>query len=135
MRGRIHRDHGFSIFELTFVVVIIGILVAMAIPLYVSSRAQTENKACFANQRILEGAVMTWVTSGAGRSESDLTGVVDGAHPIVVNNIVGSAPTCPSASTPADPVNPTVAEGAYTFSANGTIEDCPHGPLGAHGHY
>lgn len=135
MGDRIQTDRGFSLMELMFVVAVIGVLVAMAVPLYVSSKAQSERKACYSNQRILEGAVMTWLSTGTGRETADLAGVVDAAHPIVVDNIVGDAPTCPSAPAPADPDNPTVAEGAYTFQADGRLEPCQHGGLGPHGNF
>jgi prepilin-type N-terminal cleavage/methylation domain-containing protein len=129
------HDHGFSMLELMAVVAIIGIIVAMAVPVYVSSVSRVEKRTCFANQRTLEGAAEIWLGSDPDRSRSSLAGVVDGSHPIVVENIVGHAPRCPSAPKPVDVANPTQAEGAYVFTAAGTLEPCPFGALGAHGKY
>jgi type IV pilus assembly protein PilA len=128
-------ERGFTTVELMIVVLIIGILMALALPVYRRARAQSSWRTCLANQRVLEGAATTWLGLGQHRDLADLAGVVDGAHPVVVDHVVGSPPTCPSAPSPADPDNPTSAEGAYTFNADGTVQSCPHGDLGAHGHY
>jgi len=129
------HTEGFSVLELMVVLAIISILVAMAVPLYVSTRAQADQKTCYSNQRILDGAAMTWVASAVSRSVTDLGGVVNASHPIVVNHIVGHAPACTAAPTPADLQDPTAAEGAYTYASDGTLEPCMFGALGAHGTY
>lgn len=117
------------------VVLIIGVLVAMAIPLYISARGRSEQTVCFSNQQTLERAVEVYLGADPTRSRGDLVGIVTAAHPVVVENIVGRPPRCPSAPKPVDASSPTVAEGAYTYTATGTIEPCTHGALGPHGHY
>lgn len=48
---------GFRLVELMIVIMVIGILAAMAIPNFRKAREQSRHKACYANQRVLMGAV------------------------------------------------------------------------------
>ncbi len=54
-----HKDEGFTLIELMVVVLIIGILVAIAVPVFFQARANAEQKTCWANQRTIDGAIQT----------------------------------------------------------------------------
>lgn len=133
--GTGRSEKGFTVIELMVVVLILGILIAISIPVYVSASSQASLRTCFQNQRTLEGGVNTWLTLGESRQLADLVGPVDSSNPVIVDHIVGVPPRCPSGATPSDPDNPTVAEGGYVFTATGDIQPCPNGRLGPHGHY
>ncbi len=60
MRKMINKK-GFSLVELMIVVVIMGILVAVAIPLYNAVTGNAEANTCGSNQRMVRGAFANWV--------------------------------------------------------------------------
>lgn len=67
MRNSLNKK-GFSLVELMIVVVIMGILVAVAIPLYDAITDNAKAKTCGSNQRIIRGAFSNWVLSDANNN-------------------------------------------------------------------
>ncbi|HPF45140.1 MAG TPA: prepilin-type N-terminal cleavage/methylation domain-containing protein, partial [Syntrophomonadaceae bacterium] len=59
MRSKMQNQKGFTLVELMVVVVILGILVAIAVPVYNSVTDRAERGAIEANLRTIDGAVMS----------------------------------------------------------------------------
>lgn len=103
---RLKKEEGFTLVELMVVIVIIGILVAIAVPMYNRSQAEAQNRACQANLRIIDGAISQWlVVNGktVDQAKSDLAGTgektLDANHPLVKDGFLQSAPKCPQDGT------------------------------------
>ncbi|MDP2182436.1 MAG: prepilin-type N-terminal cleavage/methylation domain-containing protein [Actinomycetota bacterium] len=102
---KFRKDEGFTLVELMVVVLIIGILVAIAIPVFNVARARAQERACFANQRTLEGAAQTFVADDVLNSLANLEAAAwktaasasAGAPPFIGRNgFVAAEPVCPT---------------------------------------
>ncbi len=134
-RSEVRADVGFTLIELTVVVALLALLILIAIPVYTSASDNAQKRTCFMNQHTLQRAAQIYLSLNQNNVAADLAGIVDDAHPVRAQHIVGSTPRCPAGKAPADSRNPTLAEGAYRFDASGTLEPCTRGIMGPHGSF
>jgi len=90
---------GFTLVELMVVVIILGILVAIAIPIYNNVTGDAQKKACAANERTLEGAVAMYQAANDGKMPNSLDALVQGGF-------IDAVPKCPVDGTTVYKLNP-----------------------------
>ena len=104
---------GFTLVEIMIVVLIIGVLLAIAVPNFIKARETSRTKSCVANLKQIDSAKEQWAmdnkkTSADTPTATDLYGT---------DKYVKSTPACPSSGT-------------YTIAAIGTAPTCNKGNNG-----
>jgi len=101
------RKGAFTLVEIMIVVLIIGILMAIAVPNFVKARESSRKNSCIANLKQTDSAKEQWAMdnkkdAGATVAYTDLVGAT---------SYMKSTPTCPSSGT-------------YTVAVIGTNPTC-----------
>jgi type IV pilus assembly protein PilA len=101
----LRKEQGFTLIELMVVVLIIGILVAIAIPVFQSTQNNARRRTCLANLRTMDGAIQQYnaesLEFAGGAAATDL-GQLTGST--ITNSItygpwLKAAPDCPGTGT------------------------------------
>jgi prepilin-type N-terminal cleavage/methylation domain-containing protein len=120
--NRHNRKTGFTLIEIMIVVMIIGVLLAIAVPNFMRARATSRLKTILANLNQIDSAVQQWAieqqkTPGGAVTQSNLDGSTGTAY------ISGSVPAWPSGPVTGTYAVSTVGAGATFDGGTGGSMD------------
>jgi prepilin-type N-terminal cleavage/methylation domain-containing protein len=88
------RERGFTLVEIMIVVLIIGILLAIAVPNFINARERSRANACRSNLRQIQAAKEQWAMANNQGSTATPT-----QADLVAHLYPDMRPTCPSGGT------------------------------------
>ena len=130
---RTKKAIGFTLVEIMIVVLIIGILLAIAIPNFVGAREASRAKACVGNLKQIDSATQQWCMDNKKNNSNYGTG------PVIATDLVGSSayirvtPSCPSGGTEAVATSITGIPGCSIPAANASDTNYQTGGKYYHG--
>jgi prepilin-type N-terminal cleavage/methylation domain-containing protein len=111
------KDEGFTLIELLVVVIIIGILAAIAIPVYIGVQDSAKDSAVASDLGNAKTAVVTYFTQN-GTEPADLDNLKDQGYP-------GPSLEYAAGAAPAFNANTDNADGAFCIVATSTSTSTP----------
>jgi len=124
---------GFTLVELMIVVVILGILVAIAVPIFSSVTKNAKAKACASNIRIIEGNLSTYLTTGNDGGPFGKTNQISNANNLASNSdfaalFKSGVPVCESSGGTAYSITLIQAQDSdpITFTVKCADSACPN---------
>ena len=117
--NKLKKRKGFTLIELMIVISIIGVLAAIAIPNFRTARQKSNQRACYANQKTILGALEMF-----NLDTGEQMTIVSGSNldKLVAQKYLQSLPKDPGCASKAEKNYNSDADGQIWCSYHGTIE-------------
>jgi len=123
MQHRTKSASGFTLIELLVVVLILAILMAVALPLYLSAVADSQLKTCRANMQTIANAVQAARVKAVA---SDYGTIITGGVTVANLPDLQAVPVCPNAGTYTLAVGSSGDNTTFLVACSGSSRGVPH---------